>query len=107
MSRKYLFDLNHPAHVHLFRNLIKLLQQENHKVVITAKDVVSIKNLLQLYALPFQVLGEKKDDIGGKLQKQFGYNLKMRKIVQEEGISLGLGSSITVAHVSRLTGMKE
>jgi predicted glycosyltransferase len=106
MSKNYLFDLNHPAHVHLFRNLIKILQQKKHNVVITAKNIASIGNLLKLYGLPFRVLGEKKDNIGGKFKKQFSYNMKMLKIVREENISIGLGSSVTVAHVSRFTRMK-
>jgi len=33
-----LFDINHPADVHLFRNAIEVLQKEGHHIVITSRD---------------------------------------------------------------------
>ena len=34
---KILFDLGHPAHVHYFKNLIKLLEKNGNQVLIIAR----------------------------------------------------------------------
>ena len=35
---RVLFDMGHPAHVHLFKNIIKKLTADGHEVKITARD---------------------------------------------------------------------
>ena len=35
---KILIDIGHPAHVHLFKNLIGNLRKDGHEVIITARD---------------------------------------------------------------------
>ncbi len=42
----------------------------------------------------------------GKLQKQFRYNYDVLKIVKKENIKFGLGTSITIPHVSKVSSMK-
>ena len=43
MSKKYLFFLGHPAHLHLFKNIIYRLKAANHqiKVLIKSKRIVN------------------------------------------------------------------
>jgi uncharacterized protein len=43
IQKSFLFYLAHPAHYHLFKNIIKLLKQKGHTVLITikSKDVLS------------------------------------------------------------------
>lgn len=46
-----LFDINHPAHVHLFKNAIKILENEGHNVIITSRDkdmTIQLLNMLDL-----------------------------------------------------------
>lgn len=50
---KILIDIGHPAHVHLFKNFIKIMKKKGHKVFVTAKDDESIKVLLKGYNIDY------------------------------------------------------
>jgi predicted glycosyltransferase len=50
---KLLIDLNHPAHVHLFRHAIHAWQQDGHQVIITARDKEVTTRLLDLYGISY------------------------------------------------------
>ncbi len=52
---KILIDIGHPAHVHLFRNLIYALRTKNHDILITARDKDVTINLLNHYNLNFKI----------------------------------------------------
>lgn len=101
-----LFDIGHPGHVHLLRNLYFELIKDGHNVLVTTKDVEIIKVLLEKYLIPYISLGEKSDSLKGKLSNQLKYDAEVLKLVWKNNISIGVGTSITIAHVSKFTGMK-
>jgi uncharacterized protein len=101
-----LIDIGHPAHVHLYRNLILALKERGHKFWISVKDVPASKRLLEAFHLPYIDLGKKKDTLFGKAANQLKYDYMLRKIVVNNQIDVGLGSSITIPHVSKITRMK-
>ena len=101
-----LIDIGHPAHVHLYRALYNGLQEQGHKVIVTVKDIPSAQVLLEKYDIPYISLGKKQDSIGGKFINQFKYNIKLWKLARKYDIDFGIGSSITLAHVSKLHKMK-
>ncbi len=101
-----LIDIGHPAHVHLYRNFIAEMERRGHRLWVTVKNISSSKELLQLYRIPFIEIGEKSDSLFGKAVSQFKYNARIRKLVNENAIDIGIGSSITIAHVSKLTSMR-
>lgn len=102
-----LIDIGHPAHVHLFRNLYFLLIQRNNKVIVTIKDnLESAKELLNYYGIPFISIGTKSDSIISKGLRQISYNIKVVRLIRKNNISLGIGTSINLAHASKLTSMK-
>jgi len=102
---RILIDIVHPAHVHLYRNFIKEMQDRGHKFWIIVKNVASSKKLLQLYKIPFIEIGDKKDSLFGKGLDQLRYNWILQGLVRKYKISVGMGSSITVPQVSKLTKM--
>ena len=53
-----LFDINHPAHVHLFRNAVKILKSQGHEITITAREKDVTRQLLDAYNLPYTVLSK-------------------------------------------------
>ncbi len=55
---RVLFDIGHPAHVHLFRHAIGRLANRMHTVLVTASDKDVTTDLLQNYGIPFVLLGE-------------------------------------------------
>jgi hypothetical protein len=101
-----LIDIGHSAHVHLFRHCIKLLKQKRHNIYVTVKDIPAAKELLNQYEIPFIDLGGKSDSIFLKGLNQIIYNLRILKLVREHNVNLGIGSSINLAHASKLSQMQ-
>lgn len=101
-----LIDINHPAHVHLLRNTFFLLKEKGHEVTVVVKEIPSAIRLLDLYGIPYINIGGKDDALIKKGLNQLVYDRHLLKIVRERRIDLGLGSSINIAHVSRLCKMK-
>jgi predicted glycosyltransferase len=54
-------DIGHPAHVHYFRNFIKLMTDKGHQFVVTSRDKEVTFDLLRKYNIPFISRGK-----GGK-----------------------------------------
>lgn len=103
---RILIDIGHPAHVHLFKNTYFELVKHNHFVLVTVKDIPSAKDLLDLYKIKYIEIGSKNDSIFHKGISQLKYNAKVFRIVKKHNIELGIGSSITLAHISKITSMK-
>jgi predicted glycosyltransferase len=102
-----LIDIGHPAHVHLLRNLYFELLHRDYKVLVIVKDNLhAAKELLNFYKIPFFSIGSKSDNLLAKAFKQIAYDLKIAKIVFDNKIELGVGTSINLAHASKLTKMK-
>ena len=101
-----LFDINHPAHVHLLRNVYKMLVERGHKIIVVVKEIPSAMQLLDLYGIPYVNIGKKNDNLGKKGFDQLVYDRRMLKIVRQNHINIGLGSSINIPHVSMLSRMK-
>ena len=101
-----LFDINHPAHVHLLRNAYFLLTEKGHQVMVVVKEIPSAMRLLDLYGIPYTNIGKKDDALMKKGLDQLAYDRRLLRLVRTHGIELGVGSSINIAHVSKLCKMK-
>ena len=101
-----LIDINHPAHVHLFRNVYAMLVEHGNNVIVVVKEIPSAMKLLDLYGIPYINIGKKDDNIMKKGLDQLVYDKRLLKIVREQHVDLGLGSSINLPHVSKLSKMK-
>lgn len=101
-----LIDINHPAHVHLLRNAYRELREKGHKIIVTVKDIPSAKGLMELYGIPYIEIGKKDDKLALKGLDQLVYDWRILRLVHKHKIELGIGSSINIAHVSRLSRMK-
>lgn len=53
---RFVFDLLHPAHVHVFRNLIAELRSRGHRVLVTAREKEMTTELLRAYGIEHEVL---------------------------------------------------
>ena len=102
---KILIDINHPAHVHLLRNLYSELVKRGHSIFVTVKDIPSAKKLMDLYGIPYIEIGKKDDKLALKGLDQLIYNWRILRLVHKHHIELGIGSSINIAHVSKLSRM--
>jgi predicted glycosyltransferase len=101
-----LIDINHPAHIHYFRNVARELTLKGHKVIWTIKDSELIKNLLDSYGYTYTILPKKQDGLLLKGLKQIEYNYKLFKICRREKIEIAIGTSVSIAQVSLFSGFK-
>jgi hypothetical protein len=60
---RYIFIINHPAHVHLFRNAIIEIKKRGHPVLIVSRDKDITLSLLASYQLDSIVIGKHKSTI--------------------------------------------
>ena len=100
-----LFDINHPAHVHLLRNTYFALRESGHTVYVTVKDIPAAKSLLAYYGIPYVGIGRKGDSLAQKGCDQLLYDWHVWKLVRKHRIDIGVGTSVTLAHVSRVSRM--
>jgi predicted glycosyltransferase len=70
---KLLVAVGHPAHVHYFKNLVKILKSHGHEVFIMAQDRGPVSQLLESHQLDFFLF---QDSPKGLIRKFF-YMLKM------------------------------
>jgi len=101
-----LIDIGHPAHVHLFRNFYNEMKERGHDLHVTVKAISSATDLLDLYGIPYIVLGTKGRSLTAKGFRQIFFSMKLVRIAKRYNIDIGLGSSISLAHASRFCRMK-
>ncbi len=63
---KILIDLNHPAHVHYFRNFIQIMQNKGHKIYVVSRDMEIMKQLLDFYNIKYFLRNKRPSAIIGK-----------------------------------------
>lgn len=80
---KILFDIGHPAHVHLFRNAINILKSKGHDLKITARDKDIALDLLNNYGFSYEVIGTNKKGMVKKALNMLVMDLKLLKIVRQ------------------------
>ncbi len=74
---KILFDIEHPAHVHYFKNVISILKGRGHNIIITAIDKDITFQLLKQYDLSFVSLGKHYKSIFKKVFALIRNELKL------------------------------
>jgi uncharacterized protein len=104
---KVLVDINHPAHVHFFRNLILELRKNEIETIITASKKDIALDLLKIYNLQFINLGNYGDTPFIKLLNIPIMAIRMVKVVLKEhpDLMIGIGSS-RITHAGFLLGVK-
>ena len=105
-AMRILLDIGHPAHVHLYRNFYKEMIERGHKILVTVKDIPVAKELLTIYGIPFKDIGKKANSIIGKGFFQLKFGAQLLAMTYREKIKIGLGTSITNCHVSKLSPMR-
>jgi hypothetical protein len=96
-------DINHPAHVHFFRNFIREMRKKGHNILITATEKDVSLQLLNDFNLKYIPLGTYGNTLQSKFLSLFDIDYKMLKTVRSfnPDIFLGIGS-IRAAHVSKI-----
>ncbi|MDF2954394.1 MAG: putative glycosyltransferase [Candidatus Alkanophagales archaeon MCA70_species_2] len=102
---KILVDIGHPAHVHLFKNIIWNLEERGHEVMITAKDKEITLHLLDAYGFEYESLERHHKNLLGKLLSLIIREYKLYKVAREFKPDIFIShGSMFAAHVSKLLG---
>jgi uncharacterized protein len=101
-----LVDINHPAHVHLFKHFIYEMKKKGYRVLVTAKEVKVIMHLLEVYGIDYIKAGKKKDSLFLKYFYEFFHLVKVAWLVLKHRVDFGLGISMVLPILSRFTSMK-
>jgi len=94
---RVLVDINHPAHVHLFKNLIRELERLDHQVKITSREKDLATVLLDAYGFEHEILSTKQDGIFGLAVE---YGIRVRELYRiaksfDPDVLIGLNPAIT------------
>jgi predicted glycosyltransferase len=84
-------DLDNSPHVPFFRPIIDELKARGYEVVITARDAYQVRELLQFYSVPCQVIGKHYGK--HKILKALGTlwrALVLARVVRKEGVHLSI-----------------
>jgi predicted glycosyltransferase len=100
---KIIITIQHPAHVHFFKNIVDILKKRNHKVHVFIKSADIITNLLTNYNIEYEKITERKKSVTGLMQNQLKYEkgIIKRALDIRPDILLAIGEP-AVAHVSTL-----
>jgi len=98
-----LVDLGHPAHVHLFRNPIQTWKDRGDQVYITIRKRDIVPTLLQAYQLPYEVASVARKGLVGMAWELLEHDWYVWKAVRKYQIDVMLGTSVAIAHASRLS----
>lgn len=104
---KVLFDIGHPAHVHLFKNTISILKSNKHEIIVTARKKDITLDLLNKLRIEYHLIGENRKGILRKAFNVLILDVNLLKIVREKkpDLIVSVGSPYA-AHVGKLLGVK-
>jgi len=100
---KILVDIGHPAHVHLFKNMIWDLESNGNEVLITVRDKEITRNLLDAYGFEYKCNATHHKTMVGKMINMFGRTLKLYRVAKKFNPDVMVGVlDLHVAHVGKL-----
>jgi len=85
--KKILFDVGHPAHVNLFKNIISQLQKIKWEVTITVRDKDITRSLLDSLGYSYIVLSHPGKNFLQNLIQLIIHNIRMYKIVKKNKLT--------------------
>ena len=100
---KIFIDIGHPAHVHYFKNFIKLMNDNGHETFVSARDRYPVKELLEAYNIKYYNRGKGKNSMLGKLAYMIyaDFVLWIQAIKFKPDVFISF-AAIYVTHVSKI-----
>jgi predicted glycosyltransferase len=99
--------IQHPAHVHFFRNAIGELAAAGHDVRIFARRAEIVADLLEAYELPYEMLAGTADSLPSLAVTQATYEARLLARMRrfEPDVITAIGG-VAAAHVARAVGAR-
>jgi len=100
---KIFIDIGHPAHVHLFKNFVKEMENRQHKIFVSARDKECSLNLLNYYKIKYVNRGTGSVALIGKGINLIKIDLFLYKLARKfkPDILIGVNNPY-IAHVAWL-----
>jgi predicted glycosyltransferase len=106
-SMRVLFDVGHPAQVHLFRNAIAELEARGHDAFVTAREKEDTIALLEAYGIPHVSLSARGGSIPGLAIELLTREVRLYSVARKYQPDVIVGRlGPAPAHVSRLVGCR-
>lgn len=101
---KILFHLGHPAHFHLFKNIINKLKTTNNEILIVIKKKDVLEELLSKsnYNYTNILPSGRKNNIIGISIGQITQDIKLYKFCKKQRPDLLIGTSVAISHIGQL-----
>lgn len=101
-----LFDIAHPADVHLFKNVRSKLLVRGHKVWFMARDKDVVIELLDSYEIPYEKGTKARTGIIGQSLELISWFLNASSLIRKNKINLAVSlSSPATAWAAKLNGI--
>lgn len=102
---KILFDIEHPAHVHFFKNVIWNIEKEGHDVKIIAKNKEITTNLLSALRFEYSLVSKYYPSMYKKVWGVIDKDVRLLKIAREFEPDI-LAGILTphIAHIGKIIG---
>jgi uncharacterized protein len=82
------------------------MKEKGNNVFVTVRKIPAAIKLLQIYNIDYIQFGDKASSLIGKAFKQLTYDKLINELVKKNNIEIGIGSSLIIAQVSRISKMK-
>ncbi len=101
------FYLGHPAHFHLFHNVIRKLQKKNHEIAILIKKKDVLEDLVKETGIPYiNILSEgRRDSKLGMFVGMIKRDLRSKKFTKSFKPDLLIGTSVENSHLTKILGI--
>ena len=99
---KIIVDLGHPAHVHLFKNVVWELEKKGHKILITARDKEILLHLLNAYGFEYITLSKSGKNLFGLAVELLKRDYKLFNLAKSYKPDVLIGDSEIVTHVGKI-----
>lgn len=104
--RRLLFDVGHPAHVHLFRPVIQAMREAGHTCFVTAREKDVTTRLLDHYGHTYRILAPLGRGLVGQLRELVRREIAMVRLAKAESIDCIIGTSVNAARVAKYLGIE-
>lgn len=99
---RILVDIGHPAHVHFFRNAIRIWKEHGHSVVITIRDKDITAKLLDEYGLAYSIASKARKGFFGLSLELIEHDVGVLKAAVHHKSQILIGTSVSITHVAAL-----
>jgi len=102
---RVLVDVTHPAHVHLFRHAIDVLESRGHAVAVASREKDVTTDLLDAYGIDHAVLSRKRSGPVGAAREWLAREARLYRFARSVDPDVVLSRlNPASAHVARLLG---